>query len=254
MPVKTPHTRRAPSAGKGQRQSPVGRKSHGCDWFRPWTGFRPGGPERPDVTLSVADAFCTPQPPPHPHRRSRHPLPSPAMLRKTLVKGLRTSAPRSFHSSAPARRVVATNPVKAQEVHVRLSFPAPLHPRTHPASPSGVPCKVLMVDVACSLSGNTPSSNTSTMLSSCEYLRLASCCIETVSLLNSCPPAYRGAGGAGLRAAFGLAEAGFNTACITKLFPTRSHTVAAQVCFSDTSALMPRLTYARRVVSMLRSV
>ena len=33
---------------------------------------------------------------------------------------------------------------------------------------------------------------------------------------------------AGLRAAFGLAEAGFNTACITKLFPTRSHTVAAQ--------------------------
>ncbi|KAI8617141.1 FAD binding domain-containing protein [Chytriomyces sp. MP71] len=37
-----------------------------------------------------------------------------------------------------------------------------------------------------------------------------------------------GAGGAGLRAAFGLASEGFNTACITKLFPTRSHTVAAQ--------------------------
>ncbi|KAI8806903.1 FAD binding domain-containing protein [Cladochytrium replicatum] len=37
-----------------------------------------------------------------------------------------------------------------------------------------------------------------------------------------------GAGGAGLRAAFGLAKEGFNTACITKLFPTRSHTVAAQ--------------------------
>ncbi|KAI0004004.1 succinate flavoprotein subunit [Xylariaceae sp. FL0662B] len=37
-----------------------------------------------------------------------------------------------------------------------------------------------------------------------------------------------GAGGSGLRAAFGLAEAGFNTACISKLFPTRSHTVAAQ--------------------------
>ncbi|KAH0521543.1 Succinate dehydrogenase [ubiquinone] flavoprotein subunit, mitochondrial [Microtus ochrogaster] len=37
-----------------------------------------------------------------------------------------------------------------------------------------------------------------------------------------------GAGGAGLRAAFGLSEAGFNTACLTKLFPTRSHTVAAQ--------------------------
>ncbi|KAK7485634.1 hypothetical protein BaRGS_00023083 [Batillaria attramentaria] len=37
-----------------------------------------------------------------------------------------------------------------------------------------------------------------------------------------------GAGGAGLRAAFGLAQEGFKTACLTKLFPTRSHTVAAQ--------------------------
>jgi succinate dehydrogenase (ubiquinone) flavoprotein subunit len=37
-----------------------------------------------------------------------------------------------------------------------------------------------------------------------------------------------GAGGAGLRAAMGCAEQGFKTACITKLFPTRSHTVAAQ--------------------------
>lgn len=37
-----------------------------------------------------------------------------------------------------------------------------------------------------------------------------------------------GAGGAGLRAAFGLANEGFKTACVTKLFPTRSHTVAAQ--------------------------
>jgi len=37
-----------------------------------------------------------------------------------------------------------------------------------------------------------------------------------------------GAGGAGLRAAMGCAEKGFKTACITKLFPTRSHTVAAQ--------------------------
>ena len=37
-----------------------------------------------------------------------------------------------------------------------------------------------------------------------------------------------GAGGAGLRATFGLANAGFATACITKVFPTRSHTVAAQ--------------------------
>ncbi len=37
-----------------------------------------------------------------------------------------------------------------------------------------------------------------------------------------------GAGGAGLRATFGLAEQGLKTACVTKLFPTRSHTVAAQ--------------------------
>lgn len=37
-----------------------------------------------------------------------------------------------------------------------------------------------------------------------------------------------GAGGAGLRATLGLAEAGLKTACITKVFPTRSHTVAAQ--------------------------
>ncbi|MHB1870472.1 MAG: succinate dehydrogenase flavoprotein subunit [Steroidobacteraceae bacterium] len=37
-----------------------------------------------------------------------------------------------------------------------------------------------------------------------------------------------GAGGSGLRATLGLAEAGLSTACISKLFPTRSHTVAAQ--------------------------
>ena len=37
-----------------------------------------------------------------------------------------------------------------------------------------------------------------------------------------------GAGGAGLRATMGLAEAGLSTACLTKVFPTRSHTVAAQ--------------------------
>jgi len=37
-----------------------------------------------------------------------------------------------------------------------------------------------------------------------------------------------GAGGAGLRATFGMAHKGYKTACITKVFPTRSHTVAAQ--------------------------
>ena len=38
-----------------------------------------------------------------------------------------------------------------------------------------------------------------------------------------------GAGGAGLRATLGMVERGLKTACITKVFPTRSHTVAAQV-------------------------
>ena len=37
-----------------------------------------------------------------------------------------------------------------------------------------------------------------------------------------------GAGGAGLRATMGMVAAGLNTACVTKVFPTRSHTVAAQ--------------------------
>jgi succinate dehydrogenase / fumarate reductase flavoprotein subunit len=53
------------------------------------------------------------------------------------------------------------------------------------------------------------------------------------------PPAYAivdhvydvvvvGAGGAGLRATLGMTAAGFKTACLTKVYPTRSHTVAAQ--------------------------
>ncbi len=37
-----------------------------------------------------------------------------------------------------------------------------------------------------------------------------------------------GAGGAGLRATLGMSAAGFNTACVTKVYPTRSHTIAAQ--------------------------
>src|SRR5512139_4123922 len=37
-----------------------------------------------------------------------------------------------------------------------------------------------------------------------------------------------GAGGAGLRATLGMAEKGLKTACVSKVFPTRSHTVAAQ--------------------------
>ena len=45
---------------------------------------------------------------------------------------------------------------------------------------------------------------------------------------HRCDVVVVGAGGAGLRATLGLAEAGLDTACITKVFPTRSHTVAAQ--------------------------
>ena len=37
-----------------------------------------------------------------------------------------------------------------------------------------------------------------------------------------------GAGGAGLRAALGMATSRLATACVTEVFPTRSHTVAAQ--------------------------
>ncbi len=45
---------------------------------------------------------------------------------------------------------------------------------------------------------------------------------------HACDVIVVGAGGAGLRATVGLAQAGLDTACITKVFPTRSHTVAAQ--------------------------
>jgi succinate dehydrogenase / fumarate reductase, flavoprotein subunit len=47
-----------------------------------------------------------------------------------------------------------------------------------------------------------------------------------------------GAGGAGLRATFGMAAAGLSTACLTKVFPTRSHTVAAQGGMSASLANM----------------
>ena len=45
------------------------------------------------------------------------------MLRKILARGPRAPATRSFHSSAPARRIVATNPVKAQEVQSFGKYP-----------------------------------------------------------------------------------------------------------------------------------
>ncbi|KAJ7632542.1 succinate dehydrogenase [Roridomyces roridus] len=80
------------------------------------------------------------------------------MLRKSLPRTLWQST-RSFQSSAPARKVVGTNPVKAEEVQSWSSGKYPLIEHEYDA---------IVV----------------------------------------------GAGGAGLRAAFGLAEAGFNTACI----------------------------------------
>ncbi|PPR03533.1 hypothetical protein CVT24_007019 [Panaeolus cyanescens] len=97
---------------------------------------------------------------------------TPAMLTKALPRTLARST-RSFHASASVAKVVATNPVKAEEVKSWSSGKYPLIEHEYDA-------------------------------------------------------VVVGAGGAGLRAAFGLAEAGFKTACITKLFPTRSHTVAAQ--------------------------
>ncbi|KAG2041756.1 minor succinate dehydrogenase isozyme, Sdh1p [Suillus americanus] len=99
------------------------------------------------------------------------------MFKKSVSKAVPSRAllrpQRAFSTSLPVRRVVASNPVKAEEVKSWSSGKYPLIEHEYDA---------IVV----------------------------------------------GAGGAGLRAAFGLAEAGFNTACITKLFPTRSHTVAAQ--------------------------
>ena len=44
--------------------------------------------------------------------------------------------------------------------------------------------------------------------------------------------------GSGLRAALGCAQAGLKTACVTKVFPTRSHTVAAQGGISGSLGIM----------------
>ena len=45
---------------------------------------------------------------------------------------------------------------------------------------------------------------------------------------HDCDVVVVGAGGAGLRATLGIAESGLKTVCLSKVFPTRSHTVAAQ--------------------------
>ena len=64
------------------------------------------------------------------------------------------------------------------------------------------------------------------------FLTLSFPLLRSVAVDHTFDAVVVGAGGAGLRAAMGLAEHGFKTACITKLFPTRSHTVAAQVRFA----------------------
>ncbi|KIL69701.1 hypothetical protein M378DRAFT_156924 [Amanita muscaria Koide BX008] len=94
------------------------------------------------------------------------------MYRRLLPSSFPKSR-RTFHTSSSVARVVATNPLKAQETKSWSSGSYPLIEHEYDA---------IVV----------------------------------------------GAGGAGLRAAFGLAKGGLKTACITKLFPTRSHTVAAQ--------------------------
>ncbi|KAG2366319.1 succinate dehydrogenase [Suillus spraguei] len=98
------------------------------------------------------------------------------MFRKSVSKVLHSQ--RGFSTSLSVKRIVATNPIKTEDVKSWSSGKYPLIEHEYDA---------IVV----------------------------------------------GAGGAGLRAAFGLAEAGFNTACITKLFPTRSHTVAAQNVTED---------------------
>lgn len=66
------------------------------------------------------------------------------------------------------------------------------------------------------------------MLSSSGPVRLIKVSIITIGQIFLHFHSILCLGGAGLRAAMGLVESGFKTAVITKLFPTRSHTVAAQ--------------------------
>jgi len=61
-----------------------------------------------------------------------------------------------------------------------------------------------------------------------------------------------GAGGSGLRATLGCSQLGLKTACITKVFPTRSHTVAAQGGIA--AALGNRCGVARRALEAGRAV
>lgn len=59
-----------------------------------------------------------------------------------------------------------------------------------------------------------------------------------------------GGGGAGLRAAYGLVEEGIETACITKIFPTRSHTVAAQGGINASLGIIFETKQSRYILNM----
>ena len=63
-----------------------------------------------------------------------------------------------------------------------------------------------------------------------------------------------GAGGAGLRAVVGCSEAGLRTACITKVFPTRSHTVAAQGGIAASLGNMGPVSYTHLTLPTIYSV
>jgi succinate dehydrogenase / fumarate reductase, flavoprotein subunit len=63
-----------------------------------------------------------------------------------------------------------------------------------------------------------------------------------------------GAGGAGLRATLGMVAAGLNTACVTKVFPTRSHTVAAQGGISAALGNMAKDDWRWHMFDMVRAL
>jgi succinate dehydrogenase (ubiquinone) flavoprotein subunit len=135
-----------------------------------------------------------------------------SVSRAVLPRALRHPQ-RAFSTSLPVRRLVATNSVKAE---VNVYLPCLFFFRYPNVS------SFLIVLVFRKISSHRARIRC--------YRRVSSIPDQLQVISKLSVHHFSGAGGAGLRAAFGLAEAGFNTACITKLFPTRSHTVAAQVC------------------------
>ena len=66
-----------------------------------------------------------------------------------------------------------------------------------------------------------------------------------------------GGGGAGMRAALQLAESGRNTAVISKVFPTRSHTVSAQggiTCAETVGETLDGAAFASKLVIVLSAI